>query len=883
MDNIRATIDLMFNHRRAESIIDSHLEPFALGAHTTVDQDWFVRHFRYVSKALTNDQADAVYKILINKWLKSSKENISQYEGPSTVFNLLIHFTNSILIISGNEPKCRYEQLLRWHEMSSKVGQDLLTTSYLAWKEIDQAQERRYFSWRPVITHDNPALTHIMKKGVADLHFHLKGSSLNFELNWLSLMNSIEGRRFHFNKIEKTILSPEIHTNRDDKTHSLHAMCVKACAIRLLIFKKLFELKTDKEQFEKFVDTVIKQDSNSIVRFTAELNREVTTTKYLLGHRYGNNVIDYAIPKNFTQIENIDQQSYTNSVLSGERRLMYGAFRKIYSGDPDFLSISDLFYAYLVIKEKLRHEIVQLNGKAGFGNFDQYEKRKDIFISKGSIYDTLLNNLAINSTIVNQSISYLEARITPKNNHQEIVKTIRNLDCHIYDRRFIVPQRLDFNSIYKVDNSHTKPPNFYYIFHFIKEAPKTTQNNIHVSARNHKARSKVKQQATAINKFRQTSIQRVGRVVGIDAANTEIGCRAEVFAQAFRYLKDQSVAALGSEYIAPLPRQTLGRTYHVGEDYLDIADGLRAIDESIYFLDLKRGDRLGHALALGVDAERYYSERHYTVVMPKQDFLDNVVWVMAKSNELGLSLPSDLKFKLKNWYQQYFRDIYDDKPPAFFTYYQSWLLRGDCPVKYLDDNTPTESYVTCWDKYALNKSCHEIISARNNIEACRLYYQYHYNANARRKGEISDEYKICSNYIAMISSLQQKMCGKIAKLHIGIEANPSSNNIIGALERYSAHPVTKFYNHGLEAESIQTNECPQISVSINTDDQGVFCTSVENEFAIMALSMEKQMKSDKSMVYKPRMVYQWIDNVRELAFEQTFYKPKFLQEEFERL
>lgn len=41
-------------------------------------------------------------------------------------------------------------------------------------------------------------------------------------------------------------------------------------------------------------------------------------------------------------------------------------------------------------------------------------------------------------------------------------------------------------------------------------------------------------------------------------------------------------------------------TYHTGEDFLDIVDGLRAIDEAMLFLQMEKGERLGHAMALGV-------------------------------------------------------------------------------------------------------------------------------------------------------------------------------------------------------------------------------------------------------------------------------------------
>mgnify|MGYP002460794905 CR=1 FL=1 len=57
----------------------------------------------------------------------------------------------------------------------------------------------------------------------------------------------------------------------------------------------------------------------------------------------------------------------------------------------------------------------------------------------------------------------------------------------------------------------------------------------------------------------------------------------------------------------------MGFTFHVGEDFLDIVDGLRAIRESLIFLNLENRDRIGHALVLGTDVEKYYMKRGYYV------------------------------------------------------------------------------------------------------------------------------------------------------------------------------------------------------------------------------------------------------------------------------
>ena len=84
---------------------------------------------------------------------------------------------------------------------------------------------------------------------------------------------------------------------------------------------------------------------------------------------------------------------------------------------------------------------------------------------------------------------------------------------------------------------------------------------------------------------------------GIDACANEIGCRPEVFAQYYRYLLDYSYKEEdGSSH-------NLMATYHVGEDFFDIVDGLRAIDEVMLFCGIYSGCRLGHALALGINTE----------------------------------------------------------------------------------------------------------------------------------------------------------------------------------------------------------------------------------------------------------------------------------------
>ena len=65
--------------------------------------------------------------------------------------------------------------------------------------------------------------------------------------------------------------------------------------------------------------------------------------------------------------------------------------------------------------------------------------------------------------------------------------------------------------------------------------------------------------------------------------------------------------------------------------------------------------------------------------------------------------------------------------------------------------------------------------------------------------------------------------------YLAIECNPSSNYKIGEFETYEEHPILKFFNYGLSTPYANHD----IAVSINTDDQGIFATSLEREYSLI--------------------------------------------------
>lgn len=114
--------------------------------------------------------------------------------------------------------------------------------------------------------------------------------------------------------------------------------------------------------------------------------------------------------------------------------------------------------------------------------------------------------------------------------------------------------------------------------------------------------------------------------------------------------------------------------------------------------------------------------------------------------------------------------------------------------------------------------------------------------------------------------IQEQMMQELACKGIGIETNPSSNYLIGTIKKYEEHPILRFNSRKLK----QTNGKNHLSVSINTDDQGVFDTLLENEYGLMALALKKATDEDLNTLYDIEDIYEWIDYVRSMGVNQVF-------------
>ena len=890
MDNLRSVLSIVLSKIPPGEILN-HKIPY-----DDITKEKFVQLAGYYVKNYSNDELENLFYYIRDEY----EERADYFKGfgkihtkrdSFNIFDAILIFAVRTLQEIDGEPVCQYGQMLRWRMTSHELDEDVFTTAFLAYQDVRYERKNRNFSWRPVIKHNNEYLNKVLAQGMADNHFHLKGSAPQFPLSWISMMNNVTSKKFHeqLERYSKKRLSVVYMTEGEDH---LYISYLKAALIRCFLFSKLtkqpfilmkgVDYEGQMEDGERTDDAIVEsllKDRSEILFFRKQVQQNIRMLK-INNFSGAKTELDYAMCRFYSS----DKNSNPNDILSGERWFLYHMFRLVFSKNHSFQKYYNMFYAYLVIKETIRSELVQTNANIGFDNFANYQDRKEDFI-EGTPFEKPYVEMAVKGTLNNQNILALEARIAPRDTSKSNRDYIRKFDGILA--------------------SEELQKRYFYVFHFIKEKDCIEGLGKDIYCRHYAKRKKLKRQAIAITRFRERYPKEARRVRGIDACSKEIGCRPEVFSQTYRFLSNHIVYLLPNEDGNVKPVHQLAMTYHVGEDYVDILDGLRAVDEAVCFLKLDCGSRLGHGLALGLDVDEYYRGKNNRILIKQQDYLDNLVWLYYRIKKFGLRHYDDLLLFIEQEYSKYFRKIYgnfvcDDffhktmsearehfrdgrvdrnivegycNTNFYFRiseYYAAWKLRGDAPECYKHGYFQEAEDFSEWNHYAVNRSYPEDYKVRYNPECAYLYYLYHYCGEAKKEGEKVIEARPAPRLSACVKEVQREMRKWLAKLGIGIETNPSSNYLVGSFRRYDKHPIFDFYNIGLTSSQDELDECPQLPVCINTDDQGIFSTYLENEYALLALALEKAKDENGKDKYNRTMVYQWIDNVRKLGLNLSF-------------
>jgi hypothetical protein len=210
-------------------------------------------------------------------------------------------------------------------------------------------------------------------------------------------------------------------------------------------------------------------------------------------------------------------------------------------------------------------------------------------------------------------------------------------------------------------------------------------------------RHRLRHQCYELEDFRAKDPEAAWAVLGIDAAAQEGHTAPAVMAPAFRFLRRRLPASgLSASGLSADPASTAGwapplrATYHVGESFHDPITGLRTTHEAIRFLDLRPGDRLGHAMVLGIDARRWLENCGPPPHMTREERFDNLVWMaqLLRERRLEHLLPRDFDSLVA----EEFEALYGREPvptPRSLTELLGWAWQ----LRWMD---PRELFAVLW-------------------------------------------------------------------------------------------------------------------------------------------------------------------------------------------
>jgi hypothetical protein len=318
------------------------------------------------------------------------------------------------------------------------------------------------------------------------------------------------------------------------------------------------------------------------------------------------------------------------------------------------------------------------------------------------------------------------------------------------------------------------------------------------------------QQAMAIETALRHNPELLLVLRGVDVANVELAEPTWPLVPLFRRVREAARRA-SARLAWARPRweaAPLRVTVHAGEDFRRLVEGLRHIHEPIEFDILRVGDRIGHGVALGEDPQRW-AESARLVTQPAEDRLDDLLWELERYRRAEIPADTGRLEHVRAEATRLGRMIYDGPE------------RVD-----LDDLV--EARQIRHRPEALAWVGYPFIRERTFDRApYRLFYRYLTDAAVFERGQRAEEVHAVESEVAMLRAAQRSLRGRLGRMEITVESNPSSNLLIADYLGLDEHAAFRFQ----PLSGMPEPEGGPVMVSLNTDNPVTFASCLADEFA----------------------------------------------------
>ncbi len=737
-----------------------------------------------------------------------------------------------------------------FHSLSCHIPMDVIAIVYMIINQENLDTRCLDYFYGNIEVADQQ-LSRILERGVAENHLH-KGVSRTFSSIWDSLMKPLtpENSRFFWNG---EFVDGTEEQNKQVIYYILGCGIVKAYLTLEISFMMLKGERSKADAYGDEVEELIYmfQDGQAFEKFFRENFQDKRVKEITLYYEKLWNSLERRQQKAFSKErlcisilnENLELHTTDENVF-----LYYALYRMMKDEMDD--GMKQCMMQYLRVRNYLFHISVQQKTIKGLDYFQQHYSVNSALnhVNIKNFWET-----AIREQLQNRDLYKIEFRSSIPVKEAECKKKIRNfLEAY---QKILQEDYCYYDEEKEGFIPYRKIPHVGLVIHFLKRpdisAPEKCFQNGKAECSYFHFGELQKEYKTQIENLihLRTQYSELSRyLVGIDAASLENSTPVWVFAPIFERARDSSVDQIGRKNEYGDYTQSLGFTFHAGEDFRHILSGLRRMDEAQEYLKFHAGDRIGHGIALGISA-REWKRQNPVIIIPQIEALENYLWAydMLSKNY------SDFQATILAYME---KQIYDLSGRIYVnTKREIDGEREGIAIEILIAGyhrlfSPDEKDYETVEK----EFCQRLCSGKKIHWDPMLLSVARHCKKFVKEMERPIHYEITEQDLLIIEELQKILKGKLGRKGIVLEVNPSSNTAIADLDVVGANQLYQMN---------QNHDTQNVIVCINSDDPSVFNTNVSNELAYIYYGMLEQNISREAALL-------WIDRIRKNGLDSSF-------------
>ncbi|MBR5292975.1 MAG: hypothetical protein IKU32_08715 [Clostridia bacterium] len=456
------------------------------------------------------------------------------------------------------------------------------------------------------------------------------------------------------------------------------------------------------------------------------------------------------------------------------------AFNKPFCRELEFFA-----HVYLLIQNEYIHLRRQREERSGFDAFNEVEMHKGDMLQPAQYFEKTLNHILQNTEANSQT--FIELRVSPW-----VFCRLGNEIVQAWNKCCELRQ----NGV----------PHLVLVVHFIKKGgtPEINRDSMVLADGYAEIRQSLLDECVSVARYSPYFCNETGVSVGIDAAGDEMKIPPAVFAPVYRLFERET----GICY----------RTYHCGEDFHHLVGGIRAVYDAVQFLNLREGNRVGHATAIGINPQLWKQDMPDILVQKKGDLLLDLIFAWRMLTPSRLEAAALVEQKLMPLAQTLLQGPIS--PYSLLAFYDARHLLPEKVRTFLAEGRRLDWSPNPEEELVIN-FCQE-----RGVEGLKLLNHWYYDADSRRMQDELEELELDFLDDATLVFLQQRVQRVLNERNVIIETLPVSNLRISQYRDIREHHLLRW----LKVPGVGYEGDEEMTVCMGSDDPGIFASDLKNEF-----------------------------------------------------